>query len=954
MKTLFGRHLLLFIVLLGLVPPPPVQAQNCQPPALPVPISGQNIFTEEQENDLGDAVAEHVQRNYQIISDEQVTKYLQGIGERIIKNLPPNKLHFQFYLFDINDVNAFTLPGGRIYVSRKMVAFARNEDELAGVVAHELGHIIARHSTMDMTALMREVLGVTQVTDRRDIFAKYNQLIENAASKPKAFEKLENHEAGNQNVADLIGLHAMVRAGYDPAAQAELWDRYFQLKGKTGGFLADLFGRTKPEQKRLREMLRGLKTLPPECLATRSATEDADFRQWQTSVVSYSSLTKNESLTGLISRTPLKPALRSEINHARFSPDGKLLLVQDDSGINVLSRQPLAPLFRIDALDARPAQFTPDSQAIVFHTSNMRVEHWDTAEQKLKNAYEVIVRKSCLQTALSPDGKQISCLDTEFGLNLIEVATSTTIFEKKSFTKPGFIEALSVLLSALLAGDDASRGSNEPELINMAFSPDGHYFVAGDRSTNFNGIGFASETQALIFDLTTRATLPVKGDFKRVIGGGFAFVGANKIVGKNFEEPKKSGLFGFPTGEVIENFEMFSSSLGAVTAGNYVLLRSFGKLSGGMLDLSSRKVFNVNERPSLDVYGDTVALEQVNSHLGLFNMKTLDGQRLQLPQNPLGRLYALDITPDFKWLAVSGYSRGAVWNLAESKMAMHLRGFRGAYLDADKTLFADFPKQAQTERNIARLNLSDGSGTAGPPIDDRSARQFGQFVINVRPAKKDGNYSENVVMDVQDARTMALSWTMDFPKERPRYWVSPREGTLTVVWPAASKAAAADIKANPELGRQMAALKEKQGDYLLKVIDLKKSNILGEFLMETGKGSFQIRDVVASGDRVAISDNQNRTLVYSLSSGQQLGKVFGSWQALSTVANLICVENKNGSLELYDLTTFEKRQQYSFGNRLSLVRFSPDGKRLLVLTADQTVYLLDVSAFAATAPLGGK
>ncbi len=948
MKTRPGRHLLLFILLLGFIPPPVQALQNCQPPALPVPISGANIFTEEQENDLGDAVAEHLQRNYQIISDEQVTKYLRGIGERIIKNLPPNKLRFQFFLFDINEVNAFTLPGGRIYVSRKMVAFARNEDELAGVVAHELGHIVARHSTMDMTALMREVLGVTQVTDRRDIFAKYNQLIENAASKPKAFEKLENRESGDQNVADLVGLHAMVRAGYDPQAQAGLWDRYFQLKGKTGGFLADLFGRTKPEQKRLREMLRGLKTLPAECLATRSSSEDSDFRQWQTSVVSYSSLGNKESLTGLISRTPLKPALRSEINHARFSPDGKLLLVQDDSGINVLARQPLTPLFRIDALDARPAQFTPDSRTIVFHTSNMRVEHWDAGEQKLKNAYEVIMRKSCVQTALSPDGKEISCLDTDFGLNLIEVATSTAIFEKKSFTKVGFLDALNVLVAALLAGDDAHR-TNEPEIINMAFSPDGRYFVAGDRSTNFNGIGFASETQALIFDLTTRATLPVKGDFKRVIGGGFAFVGANKIVGKNFEDQRKSGVFSFPSGDVVEHFEMFTSTLGTVTAGNYVLLRSFGKLSGGMLDLSSRKVFNVNERPSLDVYQDVVALEQVNSNLGLFDMKTRESQRIQLPQNPLGRLYALDVTPDFTWLALSGYSRGAVWNLAEVKMAMHLRGFRGAYLDADKTLFADFPKQAQTERNIARLDLSDGSGTAGPPIDDRSARQFGQFVINVRPAKKDGGYSENVVMDVQDARTMSLSWTMDFPKERPRYWVSPREGTITVVWPAASKAAAADIKANPELGRQMAALKEKQGDYLLKVIDLKKSNILGQFLMETGKGSFQIKDVVASGDRVAISDNQNRTLVYSLSSGQQLGKVFGFFRALSTTGNLISVENKNGSLELYDLTSLEKRQQYSFGGRLSLVRFSPDGKRLLVLTADQNVYLLDVSAFATAA-----
>ena len=948
MKTRSSRQTLLLVLLCGLVTAPLRAQQICQPPALPMPISGENIFDEQQEMDLGDAVAEHLQRNHPIIADEQVTKYLRGIGERIIKNLPPTKLRFQFFLFDINDVNAFTLPGGRIYVSRKMVAFARNEDELAGVVAHELGHIVARHSTIDMTILMREILGVTQVTDRRDIFEKYNQLIENYARKPKAFEKLEDHESGNQNVADLIGLNAMVRAGYDPQAQAALWDRYHELKGKTGGFFADLFGRTKPEQKRLREMLRGLKTLPTECLTARRSDNDSEFRQWQASVVSYTALGGKESLTGLIAKKPLTPALRSDINHSRFSPDGKFLLVQDDSGINVVSREPLAPLFRIDAPDAQPAQFTPDSSTVVFHTPNLRVEFWDVAEQKLKNAYEVVVRKSCIQTALSPDGKELSCLDSDLGLNLFEVATSASLYEKKSFTQVGFFEALSFLLSSLLAGDSDAPKTSENEIVNMAFSPDGHYFVAGDRSINFNGVAIAAEIQALVFDLTTRSVVPSKGDFKKIVGGGFTFVGPNKVVGKNFENSKKSGLYNFPTGEVIENFEMFTNSIGPVTSGNYVLLRNFGKLSGGMLDLSTRKVFNINDRPVLDLYQEVAAVELQNSEFGLYNMKNGAAQKLALPQNPLGRLYAVDVTPDFTWLAVSGYSRGAVWNLAQARMALYLRGFRGAYLDSDQSLYADFPKSDQTERNIAHLSLSDRLGTLGPTIaSDSSARQFGPVVIHLKPAKKDGSYWENVVMEVQDARTMALSWSMNFPKERPRYWVSPREGTMTLVWPAASKAAAADIKANAELARQMNALKEKQGDYLLKVVDLKKGEPLGEFLMETGKGSFRIRDVIASGDRVAVSDNQNRTLVYSLASGQQLGKVFGSWPALSTAGNLLCVENKDGLLELYDLTSFEKRQQYSFGGRLSLVRFSPDGKRLLVLSANQIVYLLDVSAATA-------
>src|SRR6185312_7961506 len=484
MKNSTPTRLLLLLVIYGLLSTPLQAQQICQSPGIPTPVVGENIFDEEQEMNLGDAIAEHLQRNYQIIDDEEVTGHLRSIGERIIKNLPPTKLRFKFFLFDINDVNAFTTPGGRIYVSRKMVAFARNEDELAGVVAHELGHIVARHTTIDMTALMREVIGVTRVTDRKDVFDKYNQLIENTARKPKAFEKLENHESGNQNVADLIGLYAMVRAGYDPQAQTALWDRYFDLKGKTGGFFADLFGRTRPEQKRFREMLKSLGTLPAECRGAHAASTETDFRKWQTSVVAYSNLKGKESLTGVISKKSLSPALRSDISHSRFSPDGKLLLVQDDSGISVLARDPFDTLFRIDAPDAKPAQFTPDSSGVVFYTPNLRVELWDVAEKKLKSAHEVVIRKSCAQTALSSDGKELACLDSDLTLNVFEVATGNSLFEKKSFTHMGFFDVLQLWLSAALAGeDDFQLGENE--LVNMTFSPDGHYFVAGDRSTNF-------------------------------------------------------------------------------------------------------------------------------------------------------------------------------------------------------------------------------------------------------------------------------------------------------------------------------------------------------------------------------------------------------------------------------------------------------------------------------------
>jgi len=203
-------------VLLVIVIPLQAQRKDCLPPAaLPAP-SEPNIFTEEQEVYLGDAVAEHIQKNHRVIEDLAVTEYLTQIGSRLTKNLPLTKLRFQFFLVELPNANAFVLPGGRIYVSRKLVASSMNEDELAGVIAHELGHLVSHESAIDMTRRLREVLNVTAVGDRKDVFEKYNQLIENFRRKPEAFRP-RDRETG-QMVADQAGLYALIKAGYDPSA----------------------------------------------------------------------------------------------------------------------------------------------------------------------------------------------------------------------------------------------------------------------------------------------------------------------------------------------------------------------------------------------------------------------------------------------------------------------------------------------------------------------------------------------------------------------------------------------------------------------------------------------------------------------------------------------------------------------------------------------------------------
>src|SRR5215467_3581204 len=95
--------------------------QSCPQPPVLERAAGKNIFTDQQEVDLGDVMAEALARETSIIDDPSLTAHLDEIGARLARYLPPNNLRFRFFLIDLSEVNAFSIPGGRIYVSRKII-----------------------------------------------------------------------------------------------------------------------------------------------------------------------------------------------------------------------------------------------------------------------------------------------------------------------------------------------------------------------------------------------------------------------------------------------------------------------------------------------------------------------------------------------------------------------------------------------------------------------------------------------------------------------------------------------------------------------------------------------------------------------------------------------------------------------------------------------------------------
>lgn len=936
MKPKLPLLLVLVLCCAGAVSPQ-AQQKNCLPAPVAATSSEPNIFNEEQELFLGEAIAEQIQKEYAIIEDKALVSYLNAMGERLVRHLPLKQTKLRFFLVHLPDANAFVLPGGRIYVSRKLVGLAQNEDELASVISHELGHLAAHETAIEITRRFREVLGVTSVTDRRDIFERYNQLIDNVMRKPGAFKE-RDRERG-QLVADQIGFNALVNAGYDPKAAPRLWDRVTEVKGKTGSWFSDLFGATRPEQRRLREMLKALSSLPPGCIQERTASASDEFKQWQATVVAYTGPGRNESLRHLIAKLELSPPLRSDITHIKFSPDGKHLLVQDESSINVMTREPFVPIFRIEAADAYAAHFTPDSQSIIFHTNNLRVEKWSVPEKKMTDVREIVVSKGCLQTQLAPDGQMIACVTPRFDLRLIEVNSGKVAFEKKEFFVPNY-EVISMTTGrVMLRMNSVDLGL---AILNMRFSPSGRYFAAGYYERRVGG----GDT-TLILELPGMNKVSVPDNVKSAIANGFTFMTDNRIVGINRDNTEKSPLMTFPDGKVLGEYALWRKNMVPATHGDYLIIRPVRNYAAGVMDLKTKNIVKVNEQPALDIYDDVLAVEMRNGEVGLYQMQ---GNKVLatavLPPSSLSGLVAAELSPKADYVVLSSKSRGGMWDLRTGKAVLYLRGFSGGYVSPDGHLYADFPKYETAERNIARLNFNTGEIVPGKKLEHPNSSQIGPYVLVIRSAKMIAlkNYDEDVIVDVHEAATMKLLWSKSYPKEAPQAWIDYRKHTASLLWDITTEAARDEIKKDPALSQKLSNLKDKSADYLVKVLDMRDGTELGKLVIETGKGSFRLEQVYAAGDLVLVADSENRILLYSLKTGELKGRVFGDYGTVSPNGKLLCVTNESGKLNIYDLATMQNIEQFVFTGSVTLVDFSEDGKKLIVLTSNQTAHVFDISS----------
>src|SRR5438270_13936673 len=202
------------------------------------PTSGSDMFTLEQEIQAGQQAAAQTNRQYPVLPDSNpVTQYIQQLGRRLVQYAPGEKWPYQFHVVNQKEINAFALPGGPLYVNVGTIQAADNEAQLAGVMAHELSHIIQRHATRAATKQYKAQVGLGILG--AVLGGGVGGQLAGAGISLVAGSYFLKNSRQSEKEADLLGTDIMYDAGYDPIQLPTFFEK-IQAEGSQGPqFLSD-------------------------------------------------------------------------------------------------------------------------------------------------------------------------------------------------------------------------------------------------------------------------------------------------------------------------------------------------------------------------------------------------------------------------------------------------------------------------------------------------------------------------------------------------------------------------------------------------------------------------------------------------------------------------------------------------------------------------------------------
>ena len=188
-------------------------------------------MTHQEERELGEKVLQEVRRIWPIIQDPAVNEYVSHVGKRILKTMETQPFDYQYYVLNTPDMNAFAVPGGKVFVNSGLILMVENEDELAGVMAHEIGHVVARHIAKQSEQGLKMGLATLGALLAGILLGPQAAAALITTTTAAAGTMMLKYSRENEEEADYLGLKFMEKAGYDREAMLTMFKKMRRVSG---------------------------------------------------------------------------------------------------------------------------------------------------------------------------------------------------------------------------------------------------------------------------------------------------------------------------------------------------------------------------------------------------------------------------------------------------------------------------------------------------------------------------------------------------------------------------------------------------------------------------------------------------------------------------------------------------------------------------------------------------
>lgn len=215
-----------------------------------------NLMSLQDEWALGQKLAADIARQLPVSQDPAIVGYVNDVGQRIVRQTEMAPMPWTFHVVDDPAINAFAIPGGHVYVNTGLITAADHVSELAGVMAHEINHGVARHSTEQLSkAYGLEILATLVIGQNPAIYQTIlAQIIGGGA--------LARFSRAAEEEADELGVRSMYRAGYDPRGMATMFEELLSREKRSPSSVERFFSTHPLTADRIRKVTAEAQKLP--------------------------------------------------------------------------------------------------------------------------------------------------------------------------------------------------------------------------------------------------------------------------------------------------------------------------------------------------------------------------------------------------------------------------------------------------------------------------------------------------------------------------------------------------------------------------------------------------------------------------------------------------------------------------------------------------------------------